>query len=447
MGDKLVSLKSNQHLVTMPDVSQQHRNSEPLLPASCFSSTALFPAQSFPRLCCNWPWLRQVWHQDWMFVRQCRLCINDIHSRRKCTSHQGKRNQSYVPCVQWSSSRCKRNINENTASNSLQNLIRHIGDQNSEAKGRYMKEGRSGAALEGLPKWVSPSLFAVLPMGRCVLLVFWLVTRSFGWKVLHTLGEKRRKSSWSRFALASSGGRPTTSYGYSPGNRLPLIPPLLSLSSCPFTPLSLPLYSPSSSFASSSSSSSFSSSLFSSSSSSLSFSPSSFFFSFFSCSFSSLFPTCQVRVGRFYVSCPSPPSPSSSPSPSSPSSSPSFSPDLNMELPIAVGSAGSTASSRLQWAAPDLTRGAPERTGQRRTSPGELPSGVGSAGPQLPKGMSKDMSEICQPRMSEDMSEKKCQKIYQCKCHMTCQKRRAKNTTKNVRRYAVCQKKCQKICQ
>ena len=60
----------------------------------------------------------------------------------------------------------------------------------------------------------------------------------------------------------------------------------------------------------------------------------------------------------------------------------------------------STASPRLQWAAPDLTQGALERTGQRRTSPGELPSGVGSAGPQLPKDMPKDMSE----RMSEDMS-------------------------------------------
>ena len=51
------------------------------------------------------------------------------------------------------------------------------------------------------------------------------------------------------------------------------------------------------------------------------------------------------------------------------------------------------------WAPPDFTRGALERTGQRRTSPGELLSGVGSAGPQLPEGMSKDMSEICQPRI------------------------------------------------
>ena len=44
-------------------------------------------------------------------------------------------------------------------------------------------------------------------------------------------------------------------------------------------------------------------------------------------------------------------------------------PDLNREFQIAVGSA-------------DLNRGAPKRTGQRRTSTGELQSGLGNAGPQ-----------------------------------------------------------------
>ena len=104
-----------------------------------------------------------------------------------------------------------------------------------------------------------------------------------------------------------------------------------------------------------------------------------------------LFPTCQVRVVGFYVSCP--PSSSSfpsSPSPSSPSSpcprptslchllrqlyvarcrSQWAAPDLIKEGQIAVGSAGpqqggsdrsgrcrtSTGSSRAEWAAPDLT--------------------------------------------------------------------------------------------
>ena len=147
----------------------------------------------------------------------------------------------------------------------------------------------------------------------------------------------------------------------------------------------------------------------------------------------SFFPTCQVRVVRFYVCCPSPSPPS--PSPPSPllSSLRLFllvfadilanhfarcrmstwtsrlqwaAPVLNRELQVAVGSAGpQPGSCGADWATPDLTRRALERTGQRRTSPGDLPSGVGSAGPQLPEDMSEDVSEICQKRMSESMSE------------------------------------------
>ena len=53
-------------------------------------------------------------------------------------------------------------------------------------------------------------------------------------------------------------------------------------------------------------------------------------------------------------------------------------------------------------------RGARERSGQRRTSTGELPSGVGSAGPQppekkLPEDMSERVAENMPERMSEDM--------------------------------------------
>ena len=116
-------------------------------------------------------------------------------------------------------------------------------------------------------------------------------------------------------------------------------------------------------------------------------------------------PTCQVRVVRFYKSCPSPSSPSSpssSSSPSSPSSpSPPRPPPLCRHLRhhlrqqyVAMRSARSqlqaadrsgqrrtsTGSSRLQWAAPGLNRGAPERSGQRRTSPAK-------------KKMPEDMSE------------------------------------------------------
>ena len=99
-----------------------------------------------------------------------------------------------------------------------------------------------------------------------------------------------------------------------------------------------------------------------------------------------LFPTCQVRVVRFYQSCspppppPHPPPPSPPPPPRSPdpsghcrtSTATSRSqwalPDLNREFQIAVGTAGpqprlpdpsghcrtSTATSRSQWALPDL---------------------------------------------------------------------------------------------
>ena len=69
---------------------------------------------------------------------------------------------------------------------------------------------------------------------------------------------------------------------------------------------------------------------------------------------------------------------------------------LNNELQIAVGSAGpQPAGFGADWATPDLNRGALERTGQRRTSPGDLPSGRGSTGPQLPEDMLEDVSEIC----------------------------------------------------
>ena len=119
-----------------------------------------------------------------------------------------------------------------------------------------------------------------------------------------------------------------------------------------------------------------------------------------------LFPTCQVRVVRFYQSCPSPPSPPPPPILSPPllllclaNSSPISSPtsarsghcwtstagsqsewarlDLNRQVLSAVGTAGpqppgsersgrwtSTASFRAQWA------------------PLDLQSSVGTAGPQ-----------------------------------------------------------------
>ena len=74
--------------------------------------------------------------------------------------------------------------------------------------------------------------------------------------------------------------------------------------------------------------------------------------------------------------------------------------------------------SRLQWTEPDLNRGGPsglgnsgphrgdfQRTGQRLTSPLDLPGWVGSAEPQLPEDMPEDVSEIFLNKMSEGMSE------------------------------------------
>ena len=141
------------------------------------------------------------------------------------------------------------------------------------------------------------------------------------------------------------------------------------------------------------------------------------------------FPTCQVRVTRFYQSDawgghpppPPPRTPRASVSPaadrsgncrtaSASSRSQWALRDFICQLQIAVGTAGpqlqaadcsgqrrtSTASSRSQWALPDLMCELQIPSGQRRTSTassrsqwatpdlnGELPIPVGNAGPQL----------------------------------------------------------------
>ena len=165
------------------------------------------------------------------------------------------------------------------------------------------------------------------------------------------------------------------------------------------------------------------------------------------------FPTCQVRVVRFYQNCCPPPPPlppppphllllrlllaiqipvgTAAPPPRAPDPSghcrtptascrslwaqpdlhrelqiPVALPDPNRELHIAVGTAGpqprlpgrsghcrtSTASSRSQWALPDLNR--------------DFPIAVGTAGPQREEKMSDRMSKDMPDRMPEKMSEK-----------------------------------------
>ena len=129
-----------------------------------------------------------------------------------------------------------------------------------------------------------------------------------------------------------------------------------------------------------------------------------------------LFPTCQVRVDRFYQSCPRPPPPSSPP------------PPPPRQLQIAVGTTGlhlpapdhsghcrtSSASSRAQWALPDLNherqiavgtagpqRRLPDRSGHCRTSVAPARS-LGTAECQnMPDRMPEHMSDRMPDRMSK----------------------------------------------
>ena len=129
------------------------------------------------------------------------------------------------------------------------------------------------------------------------------------------------------------------------------------------------------------------------------------------------FPTCQVRVVRFYQSCSPPPPPH--PPPPSPLPPPPRGPDPSGHCRT------STASSRSQWALPDLNR--------------DFQVAVGTAGPQprLP-----DRSGHCRTSTANSRSQWalpdlngqiECQKICQMECQIGCQK--------------ICQIECQKICQ
>ena len=94
-----------------------------------------------------------------------------------------------------------------------------------------------------------------------------------------------------------------------------------------------------------------------------------------------LFPTCQVRVARFYVRRAAPSSSSFFLLPP-PSSSfflaGSHLPALDRREPRRI----SSASSWYQWSSPDFNRRESERCGPRRTATGESLSAVGLAGLQ-----------------------------------------------------------------
>ena len=93
--------------------------------------------------------------------------------------------------------------------------------------------------------------------------------------------------------------------------------------------------------------------------------------------------------------------------------------DLNRQVLSAVGTAGpqppvsersvhrwtSTAGFRAQGAPLDLNLGPSELSGHRWTSTWDLPSSVGTAGPQRPDRMPEDMPDRTPDRMSERMPE------------------------------------------
>ena len=160
------------------------------------------------------------------------------------------------------------------------------------------------------------------------------------------------------------------------------------------------------------------------------------------------FPTCQVRVVRFYQSCSSPlSSPPPSPPPPLPPLPCSRPPcqlfaklfanfrtqwaqlDLNLgpselsehrwtstwDRPSSVSTAGlQPGTVRAQWAPLDLNLGPSELSEHRWTSAWDPPSSVSTAGPQRPDRMSERMPEHmpdkvpeCLPdRMPEDMPDR-----------------------------------------
>ena len=163
-----------------------------------------------------------------------------------------------------------------------------------------------------------------------------------------------------------------------------------------------------------------------------------------------LFPTCQVRVVRFYVSCLllsssplllSSPPPPAQPRPSTHSVSLS---DLNHDHPRPVFPAGpqprpsppsvpcrtSTTTIHAQCSLPDLNR--------------EYPRQVFPAGPHVGRYGTKNVQKkyqiecqkICQIECQK-VCQIECQIKYQIDCHKICQ----------IESQKICQITCQKICQ
>ena len=158
------------------------------------------------------------------------------------------------------------------------------------------------------------------------------------------------------------------------------------------------------------------------------------------------FPTCQVRVVRFYQSC--------SPPPRlailllllrqhllhhlSTSRSTVALPTLRQALrqrSSSVRTAGPQPGTfPSQWAPLDLNLGPSHLSGHRWTSTWDLPSSVCTAGPQPGSCPAQ-----CAPLDLNGQIE--CQKICQIECQIECQK------ICRIKCHEICQIECQKICQ
>ncbi len=161
------------------------------------------------------------------------------------------------------------------------------------------------------------------------------------------------------------------------------------------------------------------------------------------------FPTCQVRVVRFYHSCSPPPPrlaipppappPASPPPPLPPLPRPLFPCQLFAKLfanvraqcapldlnlgPSQLSGHRWTSTCPAQCAMVDLNLGPSQLSVHCWTSTWDLPSSVCTAGPQRPGGQIE------------------CQKICQIECQIECQK------IGQIKCHEICQIECQKICQ
>ena len=146
-----------------------------------------------------------------------------------------------------------------------------------------------------------------------------------------------------------------------------------------------------------------------------------------------LFPTCQVRVVRFYQSCSPPPPPPPSPPPPPVSPRP-YLHQLPPPLPPCQLFAKLFANFPAQCALLDLNLGPSQLSAHRWTSTWGLPSSVRTAGPQP-----GTFPAQCAPLDLKSQIE--CQKICQIECQIECQ------IKCQIECQKICQIKCQNVCQ